>query len=98
MSSDTDVTDAQIAGLVLAVSALIGRLRTSGALSAEEIDRALGDLADDVRGSKLAQATPGENLVAATVAPIEQLRRMNAIFDTETGRFPDWISRSGEAE
>lgn len=92
MTSDTEVTDAQIAGLLLGVAALMGEIRRKGLLNEAEVDGALGRLADDVRNSKLAQATPGDRMIAATVAPIEQLQRMNRLLDEETGAFPGWMT------
>jgi len=96
MKSETGVTDAQIAGLLLAVSALMGEIRRKGLLDEGEIDSALARLAGDVGGSRLALATPDDQLIAATLAPIEQLRRMNRILDTETGEFPGWMSGSDD--
>lgn len=94
MTSDADVSDAQTAGLLLAVAALIGSLRAKGTLSEAEIDGALGALAGDIGGSKLATTIPDDPLIAATLAPIERLRRMNAIFDPANGTFPDWIGKA----
>jgi len=101
MTSDADISDAQTAGLLLAVAALIGTLRAKGTLNEGEIDGALGALAGDIGGSRLAAAMPNDPLIAATLAPIERLRRMNAIFDPATGTFPDWIGKAdmdGESE
>ncbi|WP_417514842.1 hypothetical protein [Minwuia sp.] len=92
MTSDTEVTDAQIAGLLLGVAALMGEIRRKGLLDETEVDTALGKLADDINASKLAQATPDDRLVGATLAPLEQLRRMNALFDAETGTFKGWMT------
>lgn len=92
MTSDTEVTDAQIAGLLLGVAALMGEIRRKGLLDETEVDSALARLADDIGGSKLAQATPGDRMIAATLCPIEQLRRMNRLLDKETGDFPGWMT------
>jgi hypothetical protein len=96
MTSDTEVTDAQIAGLLLGVAALMGEIRRKGMLDEAEVDSALGRLADDIGGSRLAQATPSDRLVTATLAPIEQLRRMNRILDAETGDFPGWMNADAD--
>lgn len=96
MTSDTDVTDAQIAGLLLAVAALMGEIRRKGVLDGGEIDGALQRLADDIGASKLAQATPEDPMIRATLTPLEQLRRMNTLFDEKSGRFPGWISKGEE--
>lgn len=99
MTSDADISDAQTAGLLLAVAALIGSLRAKGTLDEAEIDGALGTIAADIGGSKLATATPDDPLIAATLAPIERLRRMNALYDPASGTFPDWISKAdGQGE
>ncbi|WP_416897009.1 MAG: hypothetical protein ACMVY4_16070 [Minwuia sp.] len=95
MTSDIDVTDAQIAGLLLGVAALMGELRRKGLMDEQEIDGALARVGDDVRNSKLARATPEDRLVAATLAPLEQLRRMNRLLDDKTGDFPGWIGDDG---
>lgn len=95
MTSDSDVTDAQIAGLLLAVAALMGEIRRKGVLDGGEIDGALQRMATDIGGSKLAQATPDDPMVEATLAPIEQLRRMNALWDEDSGGFSGWIAAAG---
>ncbi|MEC9346544.1 MAG: hypothetical protein VYB54_09965 [Pseudomonadota bacterium] len=96
MSSDADVSDAQTAGLLMAVAALVGAIRAKGLLDAAEIDGALAAIEADIQGSKLAQATPQDRLVQATLAPLQRLRRLNDLFDPATGRFPDWIRRADE--
>lgn len=92
MTSDTEVTDAQIAGLLLGVAALMGEIRRKGLLDEAEVDGALARLAKDVSGSRLAQATPSDRMITATLAPIEQLRRMNRLLDSESGTFPGWMT------
>lgn len=96
MTSDTDVTDAQIAGLLLAVAALMGEIRRKGVLDAGEVDAALQRVADDIGNSKLAQATPDDPMIQATLAPLAQLRRMNTLYDEKSGGFPGWISKQGD--
>lgn len=98
MTSDADISDAQTAGLLLAVAALMGSLRTKGALTEAEVDAALGNIASDIRGSKLAAAVPLDPMIAATLAPIERLQRMNALFDPASGTFPDWIGKADPGE
>lgn len=92
MTSETEVTDAQIAGLLLSVAALMGEIRRKGLLDEKDVDSALGRLADDISGSRLAQATPDDKMITATLAPIQQLRRMNSMLDEKTGEFPGWIT------
>jgi hypothetical protein len=91
MTSDTDVTDAQNAGLLLGVAALIGELRRKDLLTRSDIDAALQKMAEDIRSSALAQAVPEDRLIAATLAPLEQMRRMNEKYDPDTGGFPGWM-------
>ncbi|MDF1721863.1 MAG: hypothetical protein P1U65_14420 [Minwuia sp.] len=98
MTSDADISDAQTAGLLLAVAALMGSLRARGALTEAEVDAALGGIAGDIRGSKLAAAVPLDPMIAATLAPIERLQHMNALFDPASGTFPDWIARADPGE
>lgn len=96
MKSETEITDAQIAGLLLGVAALIGELRQKKLLDEGEIDGALARLAEDIGGSKLAQAVPDDSLIAATLAPIEQLRRMNRLYDIDKRSFDHWIDGSND--
>jgi len=94
MKSETEITDAQLAGLLLGVAALIGELRQKKLLDEVEIDGALERLAADIGGSKLAQAIPDDSLIAATLAPIEQLRRMNRLYDADKRTFEGWMDGS----
>lgn len=92
MTSDSDVSDAQIAGLLLAVAALMGEIRRKGTLDGGEIDAALARMTAEIEGSRLAQATPDDPMIGATLAPLEQLRRMNALYDEKSGGFPGWMN------
>jgi len=62
------------------------------------VGAALGSIAGDIRGSKLAAAVPQDPLIAATLAPIERLQSMNALFDPASGTFPDWIGKADPGE
>ena len=48
-----------------------------------------------IRGSRLAQASPDDSMIQATLAPLEQLRRMNSLFDEADGSFPGWMNDEG---
>ncbi len=95
MKSETEVTDAQFAGLLLGVAALMGEIRRKGLLDGNEVDGALARLADDIKGSRLAQASPDDSMIQATLAPLAQLRRMNSLFDESNGSFPGWMNDEG---
>lgn len=95
MTSDSEVADAQAAGLTLAVAALMGALRRKGLLDEAEVDAALQQMGTQISGSRLAQATPDDALVQATLAPITELRKLNGLFDAESGDFKGWLDGDG---